>query len=184
MDRIEGSAFKNLTGKPPGKSPLGRLRVGGRTILENILKKQMSLRGTGLIRYRKGMIGESYRLRHCISGFHKPWSQLVQERDLQGALGVGERTILEWILKIYVSIRGIRFNRLRNRYYWTVLVNGALNLGFHKPWGWLVFHITHIWFHASCSHFQRFREKYFNRTKMSVFFKKKKIEILDFKAII
>ena len=28
------SAFKILTGKPTGKRPLGRLGVGGRTILE------------------------------------------------------------------------------------------------------------------------------------------------------
>ena len=33
------SAFKILTGKPTGQTPLGRLGVGGRTILEWALKK-------------------------------------------------------------------------------------------------------------------------------------------------
>ena len=46
------NAFKILTGKPTG------LGVDGRTILEWILKKWVSLRGTGLIRLRIGIIGE------------------------------------------------------------------------------------------------------------------------------
>jgi hypothetical protein len=33
------SAFKILTGKPTGKRPLGRLGVGGRTIVEWTLKR-------------------------------------------------------------------------------------------------------------------------------------------------
>jgi hypothetical protein len=37
----------------------------------------------------------------------------LQERDLLEGLGVDGRTILEWILKKYVSIRGTGLIRLR-----------------------------------------------------------------------
>ena len=37
----------------------------------------------------------------------------LQERDLKGGLGVDGRSILEWILKKYVSIQGIGLIRLR-----------------------------------------------------------------------
>ena len=38
---------------------------------------------------------------------------LRQETDLQGGLGVDGRTILQWTLKRYVSVRGIGLIRLR-----------------------------------------------------------------------
>ena len=44
------SAFKILTHTPAEKIPLGSLGVDGRTILEWILKKWVSIRGIGLIR--------------------------------------------------------------------------------------------------------------------------------------
>ena len=47
-------AFKILTGKPTGKRHLGRPR---RRWEDNIRKE--SIRGIGLIRLRKGIIGES-----------------------------------------------------------------------------------------------------------------------------
>ena len=50
------SVFKMLTGKPTGKRPLGRLGVDGRTILT--LKKEVSIRGTGLFRLRIWIIRE------------------------------------------------------------------------------------------------------------------------------
>ena len=50
---MEGkSAFKILTGKPTGKSPLGRTSVDGRTILKWFLKKLVSTWGSGLIQLR------------------------------------------------------------------------------------------------------------------------------------
>ena len=52
------SAFKFSTGTPTGVRPLRRLGVDGRTILEWILKKQISIRGIGMIRLRIGIIGE------------------------------------------------------------------------------------------------------------------------------
>ena len=51
------SAFKILTGKPRGKRPLGGPRLGGRTILEWTLKKEVSIQGIWLIRLRIGLIG-------------------------------------------------------------------------------------------------------------------------------
>ena len=59
--RGEGrSAFKILTNKPIGNRPLGGLGVDGRKILEWILKKQVSIRGVGLIWLRIGIIGEPF----------------------------------------------------------------------------------------------------------------------------
>ena len=51
------SAFKIVT-ILTGKSPLGRLGVDGRTILEWILKKYILMRGIGFIWFRIGIIGE------------------------------------------------------------------------------------------------------------------------------
>ena len=50
------SGFKILTGKPTGKRPLKRPGVDGRTVLEWTLKRKVSMRGTGLIRLRIGII--------------------------------------------------------------------------------------------------------------------------------
>ena len=50
------SAFKILTGTSTGKKPLEGLSVDGKTKLEEILKKQVSIRGIGLIRLRIGII--------------------------------------------------------------------------------------------------------------------------------
>ena len=41
-----------------GRSPLGRPRRTYKTILEWILKKYVSIRGIGMIRFRIGAIGE------------------------------------------------------------------------------------------------------------------------------
>ena len=41
------SSFKILTAKPSGKIPLGRLGIDGRTILEWVLNKYVSIRGIG-----------------------------------------------------------------------------------------------------------------------------------------
>ena len=54
------SGLKFLTSKPTGKRPLGRLRRRWRTLLEQILKKLVSIRGIGLIRFWIGIIGEAY----------------------------------------------------------------------------------------------------------------------------
>ena len=51
-------ALKILTGKPTGKRPSGRPRRDGRTIIECILKKQVQIRGIGLIRLSTRIIGE------------------------------------------------------------------------------------------------------------------------------
>ena len=51
------SAFKILTDTHTGKIPLGRPRLDGRTILKWILKKLVSIRGIGLIRFRIGIVG-------------------------------------------------------------------------------------------------------------------------------
>ena len=54
-----GSAFKILTGKPKGNSPLEVLGEYESTILEWISKKLVSTRDIGLIQLRIGTIGES-----------------------------------------------------------------------------------------------------------------------------
>ena len=54
------SAFKILTDKLTGKRPLGRPLVDGRTILEWTLKRQVSMRGIGLIQVRIWVIGEPF----------------------------------------------------------------------------------------------------------------------------
>ena len=66
------SAFKLLAGKPTNKRPLGGPRV--RTILEWTLKKYVSIRGTGYIRLRIGIIREPLWMLHWTSGFFKPVS--------------------------------------------------------------------------------------------------------------
>ena len=43
----------------------------------------------------------------------KKFNRYLQERDLWGSLGVDGRTILEWTLKRWVSMRGIGLIRLR-----------------------------------------------------------------------
>ena len=43
------------------------------TILECILKKWAPIRGIGLIRLRRGIIGESLWMRNCTFGFHNSW---------------------------------------------------------------------------------------------------------------
>ena len=52
--RIEESrsAFKILTGKPTDTDVWGGLNVDGRTILERTLKRDVSMRGIMLIRFR------------------------------------------------------------------------------------------------------------------------------------
>ena len=52
------SAFKILASTSTGKRPLEGLGVDGRTILEFILKKQVSTREIGFIRFRIGIFGE------------------------------------------------------------------------------------------------------------------------------
>ena len=56
--RMEGgrSAFKILTGTPAGKRPYGSIGIDGRTILEWILKKYISIRGIELNRLSIGII--------------------------------------------------------------------------------------------------------------------------------
>ena len=71
------SAFKILIGKPTWKRPLEGLDVEGRTILECILKKYISIRGTRLVKLRIEIFGEPLWKQHWTSGFHKPWSELV-----------------------------------------------------------------------------------------------------------
>ena len=58
------SAFRFLTSKHTGKRPLEKTRLDGRTILEWILTKYVSIRGIGLIRFRIGITGESLWMRH------------------------------------------------------------------------------------------------------------------------
>ena len=55
------SAFKIITGTPTGKRPLGRPRcMGGQyEVLEWILKKQVSIRGTRMIWLGIGIIRDS-----------------------------------------------------------------------------------------------------------------------------
>ena len=52
------SAFKIVTGKPAGKRPLGRPRSRWEDNIEWTLKKLVSIKGIGLIRFRIGIIGE------------------------------------------------------------------------------------------------------------------------------
>ena len=51
------NAFKILTGRPTGKTPVER-PVDGRTILKWTLKRYVSMLGIGMIRLRIGIIGE------------------------------------------------------------------------------------------------------------------------------
>ena len=50
------------------------LGIDGRTILERILKKCVSVQGIGLIWLSTGIIWEPLWMWHWTSGFHKPWS--------------------------------------------------------------------------------------------------------------
>ena len=72
------SAFRSLTGKPTGKSPLGRPRRSWEGNIIMVLATSQSssypMRGIGLTRLRIGIIGEPLWMRNWISGFHKPWS--------------------------------------------------------------------------------------------------------------
>ena len=52
------NAFKVIAGKPRRKRLLGRPKVDGRTILEWILKKELSVGGLALIWFWIGIIGE------------------------------------------------------------------------------------------------------------------------------
>ena len=52
------SAFKILTGKHTGNRLLGSPGLDGWTILECIVRKVVSIRGVGLIRFRIGITGE------------------------------------------------------------------------------------------------------------------------------
>ena len=52
------NAFKILTGKPTGKRPLGRPRRRWEDDIRMDLKREVSMRGIGLIRLRIGIIGE------------------------------------------------------------------------------------------------------------------------------
>ena len=58
------NAFKILTSKSTGKKLLGSPRLNGRTILEWMLKKWVSLRGIRLIRLRIEIIGKPLRMQH------------------------------------------------------------------------------------------------------------------------
>ena len=58
----------------------------------------------------------------------------LHERDLWGGLGVDGRTILEWTLKRYVSMRGIGLIRLRIGIIGEPLWMRHWTSGFHKPW--------------------------------------------------
>ena len=72
MEEVKNS-FKILTDTPAGKIPLGRPRIREENN-NRIDVKEISIGGIGLIRLRIGIIGEPLSMRHCISGFHKPWS--------------------------------------------------------------------------------------------------------------
>ena len=76
IDRIEKgrSAFKILIGKTTGKRPLGRSRRRWEDNIRMYLKKQVSIRGIGLIRLRIEIIGEPLWMYPGTSAFHKPCS--------------------------------------------------------------------------------------------------------------
>jgi hypothetical protein len=73
MERCR-SGFKILTDKQQEVDLYKCLDVDGRTILEYILKKNMSMQGIGLIRLRIDIIGELLLILYWISEFHNPWS--------------------------------------------------------------------------------------------------------------
>ena len=52
------SAFKILTGKHTGKKPLGRPKRRWEDNIKTVLEEIGSMRGTGLIRLKIGIIGE------------------------------------------------------------------------------------------------------------------------------
>ena len=55
VEKIEISTYTILTSRSTGKEALGRAR---RSLIEWILKKQVSVLGIGLVRLRIGVIGE------------------------------------------------------------------------------------------------------------------------------
>ena len=63
----------------------------------------------------------------------------LQERDLYERLSVDGRTILEWILKKLVSIRGTVFDSAQNRDNGESLGMRYCTSGFHKPWNYILF---------------------------------------------
>ena len=57
-------SFNNLTGKPAGKRLLESPSRRWENTITMDLKKIMSVRGIGLTRFRIGIIGDSFWLRH------------------------------------------------------------------------------------------------------------------------
>ena len=70
-------AFKMLTGNPTGNRTLGRPSRRWEDKIRIDLEEIGISAGNWLIRLRKGIIGETLCMRHRTSGFHKPWSYLV-----------------------------------------------------------------------------------------------------------
>jgi hypothetical protein len=69
-------------------------------------------------------------MRHCTSGFHKPWSELVK---LIGKISLG-RPRRTWEDNIRVDLKEIGINTsnwvdwAQDRDYWRALMNAAFNL--------------------------------------------------------